>query len=188
MLRKFAAALAVVLCLANANATRAEPGAVINWLMNEPASLFDIGMLLLSQEASEWGRFKFVKQFAAKYGGQTFFLVDYDWDENRIYVSGYITADIVGRTEQKAACKALIIFMSDLAGVDPTTGRALSGLNSSSWSQHFSHADYVKTTEPKDYQSRLDQIFVLRVFVGPPAKQGTKCRRQLLSSEVYFEE
>jgi hypothetical protein len=188
MLRKFAAALAVVLCLANANATRAEPGPVVKWLMNEPASLFDVGMLLLSQEASEWVRFKFVKEFAAKYGGQTFFLVDYDWDENRIYVSGYLTADIVGRTEQKAACKALIIFMSDLAGVDATTGRAYSALNSSSFSEHFGHADYEKTSQPKDYRSRLDQIFVLRAFIGPPAKQGTKCRRALISNEIYFEE
>lgn len=114
--------------------------------------------------------------------------MDYDWDENRIYVSGYVATDLPDLSEEKAACEALIFFMSDVAAVDNNTGRPMSALNSSSFSQRFGHVDYESTSRPKDYQTRLDQIFVLRAFVGAPGKLSTKCHRQLLSTEIYFAE
>lgn len=76
MLRKAAAVIAAVLYLANGNSTRADPGPVVDWLMNEPASLFDIGLLRLSLDANSWVHNKIVEQFAAKHGGPTFFLVE----------------------------------------------------------------------------------------------------------------
>ena len=54
MLRKSTAVLAVVSCLVNTNTARAEPGSVVDWLMNEPASLFDVGMLRLQRATKRW--------------------------------------------------------------------------------------------------------------------------------------
>jgi len=54
MLRKLAVALAAVIYVATISPTRADPGPVVNWLISEPASLFDIGMMRLHMEKFDW--------------------------------------------------------------------------------------------------------------------------------------
>ena len=189
MLRKSAAVLAVVLCLANVNATRAEPGPVVNWLMNEPASLFDVGMLRLDLWISIWGEHPRIIEIKQRFGSSSWAHPWYNFEENRIYVTISVHDGIdVDNAGRKAVCRELIDFMSRQAVVDPTTGKYVDDrLKVSAFAQRFEHRDYTKTSAPSDYQSRLDGIFVLRAFVGEDPRRTT-CRRALMSNKVYFEE
>jgi hypothetical protein len=187
MLRNAAAVLAVVLCLANTNATRAEPGPVVNWLMNEPASLFDIGMLQLTTTVWGWSDRKEIKQMSAQLGGTIWFAPMYQFDENRIYVAASVS-DAVGidGAQRKAICKNLIEFMSRMALVDSVTGKPMMGFEHSGFSSEFAHLAYRSTSEPENYRVRLDRIFVLKAIINESPQ--TTCRRDLLSNKVYFEE
>ena len=95
MLRKCAAVLAVVSCLAAVTSARAEPGPVGRWLMNEPASLFDLGMIRLNMEAKTWERphDTFNIEMKEAYGGIPLYFAKYDWDENRIAVEGWLLSN-----------------------------------------------------------------------------------------------
>ncbi len=187
MLRKFAAALAVVLCLANANATRAEPGPVVKWLINEPASLFDIGMSRLATETTRWGRAKEIAELREQLGALIVFWSTYNFPDNRIFLSGLIQdiGDLLA--DRKAICRKLIDFMSIQALVDPKAGQLMPGVETSGFSIYFQHLGYVNKSAPSNYQSRLDRIFILEALVGDSPQQ-TICRRSLMSNKVYFEE
>ena len=189
MLRKSAAAVAVVLCLANANAIRADPGPVVNWLMDEPASLFDVGMLRLDLLVEGWENHTEFLEIKQRFGSSSWTNSWYNFEENRIYVTISVFDGIdVDNAGRKAVCRELIDFMSRQAGVDLTTGKLIwDKMESSSFADSFEHRDYTKTSAPSDYQSRLDGIFVLRAVVGKDP-QLTTCRRALMSNKVYFEE
>ena len=189
MLMKSATVLAVVSCLLYATSIRAEPGPVGRYLMKEPISLFDLGMLKLEMLASNWPNRQAIKEIKAQYGVQPVFIVYYNWDENRIYVQGHIH-DFVGDTaKRKLICGRLIAFISDIAGVDPQRGEIYSQLPGYSlFADEFEHRGYSNQAAPKDYKSRLDKIFVIRVFVGEVQEKPISCIRPLLSNAVYFEE
>ncbi len=96
MLRKSAAVLTIVLCLANANATRAEPGPFVNLLMEAPVSMFDLGMLQLAIQLANLSENSYAS-----------FHPEYDWDKNRIYLWATIT-DAPPGTNVKYSCEGLI--------------------------------------------------------------------------------
>lgn len=189
MLRNAAVALAAVICLATISPTRADPGPVVNWLMQEPASLFDLGMMRLHIEKFEWSnpRRTFNEEMKAQYGDIPVYLVFYNWRENRIYVLGAIKSQdlLLSKEEAKQVCKRIIGEISRLANVDPKTGTTNG--DHSIFADFFSHYDYENPKEPDNYKSKLDQIFVLAANVRVH-NETTFCRRPLLSAKVYFEE
>ena len=192
MLRKCAAVLTVVLCLANVNAPRAEPGPIGRWLMDEPASLFDLGMLRLEMDAWRWERphYTYNVQMKAAYGTYPTYTVGYDWDENRIVVRGWMLQNINERTDAESACKKILSHISDMAGVVSDTGKLRHpGMTASRFADYFSHIGYLEAGEPEDYRSRLDQIFVIKgSVVHSEDGQYVACSRRLLSTKVNFEE
>ena len=187
MLRKCAAVLAVVSCLTGSTSIRAEPGPVRRYLMNEPISLFDLGMLKLEVRALDWSNGRALEEMVAQYGTSSpLFTVRYDWDENRIYVQGHVFEIVDDTATQKLFCNKLIEFISKWAGVDPQTGEVFAGVQGySQFAGEFSHMGYSNRNEPEDYLSRLDKIFVIKGFVG---RKPVRCVRALLSNKVYFEE
>ena len=192
MLRKSAAVLAVVLWLGNVNATRADAGPVVNWLMSEPASLFDLGMLRLQTEATKWTRKSHIynETMDAQYGTYPGYEVWYDWDENRIFVESYLLYEINIIDDAKQACRIMLDAISQNASVDPETGeptRTISGSPVSEFARYFRHSDYATKNTPDNYMTRLDKIFMLRAVVNPLG-DSTTCFRPLLSNKVYFEE
>ena len=168
MLRKSAAVLAVVSCLANVNATRAEPGPVVNWLMDEPASLFDIGILR-------------TEITLASINSNTF--IRYDWDKNRIYLhTNFVTA--IQETDGKQFCKLLIDRIRTFGGV---SGGGTLPHAFSNFARNFAHHDYRSAKTPDDYLRKLDQIIEIKGSVETP-DTATKCHGPLVSDKVYFEE
>ena len=112
MLRKCAAVLAVVSCLTYATSARAEPGPVEQWLMNEPASLFDLGMLRVELQLDELKDYDELKDRL----GALLFYSSYNWDKNRIYLSGAIfgaSPEIDG----KHFCKLIISNVRKIGGI-----------------------------------------------------------------------
>lgn len=107
MLRKCAAVLAVVSCLTGATSIRAEPGPVGQWLMGEPASLFDIGMITLSTQMLFWSRpdTAYNIKLEEAYGRTAVYTVNYHWDENRIVVEGWLGKKSNERFDAELACK-----------------------------------------------------------------------------------
>ncbi len=187
MLRKSAAVLAVVLSVSNVSAVRAEPGPVVNWLMNEPASVFDIGMLRLEIGIRWWYERQEITKISKRRPGGIAFWPSYSFLDNRITMFARRIGEDMDTSERKSVCRELIDFMSREALVDPKTGQLFGGSKASSFSQYFQHSDYVNTSEPSNLQPRLDRIFVLKAFVVSEPQQ-TICRRALMSNKVYFEE
>ena len=71
----------LVLMTINGRQLRAEPGPVGTWLMNEPASLWDLGMLRLEEYISEMKETHLQVNYTED--------INYDWDENRIMIQFY---------------------------------------------------------------------------------------------------
>jgi hypothetical protein len=202
MLRKCAAVLAVVLCLANVNAGRAEPDSVVKWLMNEPASLFDTGILNLRAEVFGWSHGTefdlsgqewsvFNESMRAQYGSAPRWGAWYSWEENRIIIgasqSGRVTID--SKDKAKQACSAILDRARHEGGVEPQTGELLvPAIGHSLFANRFAHQGYESINQPDNYQSQLDKIFVLQAEVALFTEYSTKCRSPLLSNKVYFEE
>ena len=103
MFRKCAAVLAVVIYLASVGAVRAEPGAVGQWLMNEPASMFDLGMLRLWIYAKE---IDVDPNYEAnlEIDGVSF----YKWDKNRIIIFYNVTQYNAAKFNPKVTCSTVI--------------------------------------------------------------------------------
>ena len=200
MFRKCTAVLAVVSYLASAGAVRAEPGPVVQWLMGEPASLFDVGIL-------ELGRF--VRSLNLKgmdVEGTSTKSVSYDWEKNRIeielFLLGYNNKNEY--IDVKWDCKRIINKMRRSGLIDDTTGdfydSSLRDIENSAYSDYFRHHAYKSSNQPEKYLSRLDHIIELSVTLAPlqevtseeypvlDMKLATKCTGPLLSNKVYFEE
>ena len=149
MLRK-AAILAAVLSLANANATRAEPGQVVNWMMNEPASLFDVGMLRLDRKLDR----NFEKSDRQR---EVTSSVHYNWEDNRIIINANIFWLQKPKEDQmtkfKDDCKSMIGDLRQVGGINRKTGGY--NVTPSVYSMNFQHFGYQPTRASEDLQIRL---------------------------------
>ena len=182
MLRKCAAVLAVVLCLANVNAPRAEPGPMVRWLINKPASLFDIGMLLSRLDLEELKDYEELQDR----GGHLLFFPRYDWDKNRIYLMGSIF-DASPETDGKLFCKLLISKVRKIGGV-LDDGKVF-GNSHSGFAANFGHIGYTAKDEPDDYLRKLDHIIEVEGYVDIEGSSAAiRCHGPLVSNKVYFEE
>ena len=196
MLRKSAAVLAVALCLANANATRADPGPVVSWLINEPASLLDLGLLRLNLYLEKEGVFVQDPE-----GVTTSAYVDYFLEANRIkIIVNYFEQSIKKTVELREICKRVITRLRRFGYIDPDSGNYGGQNTHSKYAEYFSHICYEIKDAPENYRSRLDKLIVLHVNVNslfPPPEAmpsveedlpTTFCTGPLLSNIVYFAE
>ena len=188
MLRKSAVILAVVICLANGTALRAEPGRVVAWLMKEPISLFDLGMLQLNLDL----KMEILRD--KKEGGNSDINAEYKWDDNRIEIAvvlyDYYNPYIKYTGDPKEVCKDIIGALRQHGQIDPDSGHYSEAIRNSSYSDYFSHYGYVSKNAPDNYRGRLDKIIEFSVLVQPRLEGGdvvfARCTGPLLSNKVYF--
>ena len=69
-----------------ASPVRAEPSPAVQWLMNEPASVFDIGMMRLEQKLKGYN-----KLLSKNAGGDTMIVLWYLWKKNQLAIRIYYT-------------------------------------------------------------------------------------------------
>jgi len=167
--RTFEVALLAMLSCAAPIPSLAEPSPTVQYLMDEPASLFDLGMKSLNYSLSEG--MKDVDVFAG-----------YSWEENRIEITVYDVEVPDTIPNEKARCAKLVEQVKrHLAVVNGKTPMKISGLGI-----YFSHTGYKNTKQPKNVATDLDAITTIRVHVSQ-AKDVT-CESPLLSTKVMYSE
>lgn len=156
----------------------AEPTANIQYLMNEPVSMFD------------WGIYRLDKYFEDIHidGAQSiFYWTDYDWSKNIINLNFTIETNTKSRDEAKEIGKSLINKVRHSLGVDPDMGKPYGG--NSRLYEYFSHNSSKDNKEPKGIESELEKITVIEVLViAGEGKKGLKCQAPLLGTKIMFEE
>ena len=192
MFRKLVASVAVCACLIYPNGLRAEPGPIVSWLMGEPASLFDIGMLRLEMELSTWGE-NDVANAEGIYGLSGHYSAKYDWAQNRIIIDGLFLPDLkpqvpLNTQTVRPICKRILTTLALHVNVDPE-GALFPNNEGSALAVLFAHNGYRTRNQPPGYLRRLDKIFVLQAKVPfDPEGNYQFCKRSLLSSQVLYEE
>ena len=162
--------LSMVMLYACSTNVFAEPSSSVQYLMNEPASLFDFGMKRLDEFLS----------------GRTdiFVITEYNYDQNRILISVRDRSDTVkSKGEAKERCAQMIGEMKTMLGV---------GLDSTSvLGSFFSHEGYTKRSEPKNLGAELDSITVIigRILhIERNNNFNISCESPLTSPKVMYSE
>jgi len=147
---------------------RAEPDSTVSWLMSEPASVFDIGMMKLENHLiQKTQQFNLDFDFITDLNGWPY----YDWDKNRI------TIIIVTRTcnYSKERCKTLIDELRFFENF------AKKHQGYSKFAGFFEHNGYSSKDEPKGIAADLDKIMEIKIIM-----KGGECRGPLTSQEVLY--
>lgn len=152
-----------------ATPVRAEPGPIVNWLMDEPSSLFDMGMWRLDRQA-----LISMKTVGVGLVGNRGFSTEYDWDSNRIRLNYFAINHPFNKTE----CKKTIMQARRVVGL-VTDGVA--ALGHSYVANLFSHLGYSSNSAPKDYFQKLDNIIEITVTLD-----GGSCEGPLVSTDVLY--
>lgn len=122
---------------------QAEPSSDVKWLMKEPASLFDLGMLELDKRAQRVSR-QFEK---SKFVGLSEAETTYEFDRNLIFVTLRI-----------------------LSQQDPTPANCLKYLNPlrvalKGTGERFGHWGYRQHNRPKELTANINEIVRIKVIL-----------------------
>lgn len=160
---------------------RADPGPVVSWLMNEPASLFDIGMHSLNQSVQESlavvtehldGNISIDRNHSAKTSGAVF-----NSKKNQIIIYYYAHK----HPFNKADCEKTIISARQTVGSVVEGRRPMTG--ASYVANFFRHANGDKTSAPANYLWELDEIVEISVNL-----KGGECFGPLVSNDVFYKD
>lgn len=166
--------------LLQSHISSADPSQNIKYLMNEPVSLFDLGILRLNEQ---------VKGLKLTNGGKLESTVDYEWDRNRIRILVFGPSDMHPKSlmEAKNWCHESFRSIRLTFGVNPDKGIP-SYLDKSLLSVYFSHQEYLKGNKPKNIEAELDNITeIVAVFtIEDKDKTTIKCQGPLVSNEILF--
>lgn len=122
------------------------PDETTNFLMDEPASLMDLGILRLNLA---------LQNNAAGY-------VSYSWDENRIKIAApYQNVNGPYATEDAAeeACSKWVTELRRLLGIDPTTGKPFWGQTSLA-ADFFRHQGFRRMNAPETLYTDVDKLII----------------------------
>ncbi len=168
--------LLVAILFATTTTGHTEPTPAVRHLMNEPATLFDLGMLRLQQKFRKIALDDFDLVFA---------VVSYDWDTNRIKITAFASTEKIKTVEgRKQGCRKVLKEIKQDLGIDLETGRP-KGPNSFV-SNLFSHVDYSRRGWPSDLVDELDNMVELTARVFGQTGTGALCRSTLLGTEILF--
>ncbi len=166
-----------------------EPTPAVRYLINEPVTLFDLGMLRLDEDFSNLAK----RDSASELNLNATVIVKYWWHENRISIGMHMFSNKVESVQsRKNFCKEGIAWIKHFLGVDAQTGKPLYKplyrASSSNLVGYFSHIGFSTKSEPKNIAAELDTITELSVSLFTKPSDLTKCKSALLSKEVLFPE
>ncbi len=188
-------------------AAHSEPGPVVRYLFDTPASLFDLGMYRLNKDLND--------KFTIETYGYIFITwATYDWNKNRIVIAlmAANADDILGNTATKMIkskikgvipnqsaplidiwktnCKSIIEDIRALEGM-VFEGKLLRDDKNSAIANLFGHYGYSDNKEPLNYKKKLDDIIEIQV-TKLSGENGNDveilCRGDLISSDVFYGE
>lgn len=143
--------MGVSLSLALATTAHAGPDEVTDRLMDEAASLLDVGMLRLE-----------LRLAASQTIPPTYSF--YDWDNNEIVISTVVVESEWDIERAKQGCESWFQEVRKLAYVDSTTGKIMYGYERSGFADLFTHYGYTRTINGKatsEVAAELDRKFRL---------------------------
>ena len=147
-----------------------EPSSHVRYLINEPATLLDLGLFQLKYDLADFAQ-----------GSTT--STSYDFQANRILIEVQEHAGRATASEAKARCAELLNGLRARLGVlngKPILkdGSALVG--------YFSHAGYVTDKEPAQLARHLDTITELHVITSVNGGGSVECQAPLVSTTVLY--
>ena len=140
--------------------SRAEPGPIGGWLMNEPLTLWDRGMMRAREEADRAG-----KRVARDAGKGGWALTSYNWEDNEIEIR-LIVIGFHGNVSHENCNIARRSFISELTGYsiqrDAALVRKYLPEQISAW---FSHIGFQSKTRDKKLGEKMARIIFVRVIL-----------------------
>ena len=127
----------------------AGPDVVGNYLMDEPASLMDVGIMKLNA---------LVRPTA---------FANYNWDENSIEITS-MNSLVKGSPSDDALEKLCADWISSvrvLANIDPLKGAPFYGAESN-FARLFLHSGYQREKQPENMTSEIDRMIQLTCILG----------------------
>jgi hypothetical protein len=145
----------------------AEATSSIRWLMDQPTSLFDLGMLRLQQKNREkWtpaldAKTKSIGVLLDDLGANS---VSYDQDGNIITITAAFIAPFFERVDDKF-CTSIL---NEYKKIISPSGKELP--------REFDHAGYVDRSRPKDLNENISRMLMLTVRISEPKVLGGKTK------------
>jgi hypothetical protein len=170
----------LIFLLLYAQTAQAEPSPTTHFLMNEPASLLDLGIYKLEKDIKG-----LQKDLVVNHTTPFDISVDYNWDENRIAIQ--MTYGYEGNPPKKIiriGIKKVFQRLKGFLGVDPQ-GKVYHKRGFSKVSDYFSHEGYVIKNRPKDLEKEIDQIVELKVIYSVQNfSRLSECKNMLVGRRV----
>jgi hypothetical protein len=199
------ATAAALIALLLASQARAEPGSIVNWLMNEPLTLWDWGMVESNKRAGEIG-----DELEESMGGRISSYAFYEWDENEFVFKLSFWQYMEAITHEN--CNTIRRrFIMSLAGyydfeiIDVDDGvwvwdetalrewqpsddeiekfEAYLHYKINRW---FSHQEFQRTGRDEDLEEKLSRIMYVEVSLHPPdfSSEAIVCKDRIYEFEA----
>jgi len=145
----------------------AESASSVRWLMEQPTSLFDLGMLRLRQQNKEkWtsaldAKTKSIGVLLDDLGASS---VSYDQDSNIITITASFTAPFFERVDDKFCTSMLNEYKKIISPY------------SKDLPKEFDHVGYVDRSRPKDLNENISRMLMLTIRISEPRVLGGKSR------------
>ena len=159
----------------------AEPSSVVRFLMNQPVSVFDYGLIQLEEQFAEQHFYGIAKPVPLNTHAA------YDWNANRIYLSFRIMIEEVNVSQSvlKDICESSIWHARTILGVGPDTGKLEDEV---ALGMLFEPRSFTVKDAPHNVNEELSAIIDLRstVSTSDPKSKAVRCRGRLLNRETMF--
>jgi len=197
-----------IVCIATQlHPAAAEPSPTVSYLMNEPASLFDVGLIRMNDSLRRFNRMHPIdlseKPMMGLLRGETDLDIEnigfgtlyakYSWDENRINIYALVFA--IGEEDEanRHVCADLIEYLRfGLFGILPAfienVGKPMDRNEPGNrqvlevvggW---FDHQDYQSSNRPKYLEVEIMKLMRISVQVNDMLMEGNTCEAPLLST------
>ena len=146
---------------------QAEPSTSVKWLMNEPASLFDIGTIQMRMKNQNQWTPKLIEKittYKLKPKNVGFGSVVYSFDKNTITVGAYFIGE-----PNKKTCSAVLQEYKKI--IIPSGSEKMRYKFASNT---FSHINYINGGKSENLSEEISKLFVYTIGISKQEKIGGK--------------
>ncbi|WP_422452204.1 hypothetical protein [Endozoicomonas sp. ALC066] len=163
--------------------TNASPSPIVHYLMNEPLTLWDMGIYKMNSD------FRIIKDYDGSYITST--SIGYNWEKNNIVIA--VSDDnkkngSKSESDFKEWCVKAVHAVKQHLGISPKNGKPIYS-DHSLIHTYFRHKGYVNNNEPESLGSHLDSITMITGLYLPKKESSQKmlrCNATLLGTEIIY--
>ena len=166
----------------------AEPGPIGQWLMNDPLTLWDHGMMRAENEADEAAQ-RVAKKLDIQVTGAW---TGYSWDDNEITI-GMTVRNFAEELSHANCNEVRRFFIAELIGLGPSWGSATQQDASISYMHYkigdwFSHMGFQRGDRDEELSEKLARIIFVRVSLMSGSNlsesDGLYCRARIVKHDA----